>query len=101
MMKAVRVIEKLLTMQRALCIERGLRMDIVMELRKRDRQVTGGARGTCGLRSAGRMTGLIGTAAVMARAEVERSAIAPCCGAASICAQHCIPQPAAQGQPLS
>jgi hypothetical protein len=47
------------------------------------------------------MTALIKRAGVIARARVRPNASTSCGGPASICTQHGIPQPAAQGQLLS
>ena len=64
-------------------------------------QIAGGARGICGLRSATRTIGSIAGVGVTAMARVKSSVTATTAGPARICTQHCVPQPAAQAQPLS
>jgi hypothetical protein len=48
------------------------------------------------------MTGSIAGAGVIVTVRVRSSVTVTCGGGpASVCTQHCVPQPAAQGQPLS
>jgi hypothetical protein len=47
------------------------------------------------------MTGSIAGAGVIVTVRVRPSVTVTCGGPANVCTQHCVPQPAAQGQPLS
>lgn len=64
-------------------------------------QAAGGARGACGLLSAGLTEGDRRRAGNRATACVRPGATNAGGGPASDCAQHCMPQPAAQPQPES
>lgn len=64
-------------------------------------QAAGGARASCGPVTVDLMTDAKAGAVSVARTYLSASAITTGGGPDSACAQHAMPQPAAQGQPVS